>query len=42
MAKIYAELIVKGLKTIDEVPFKIKAKVTEILIELGYSDLTSV
>ena len=31
MAKIYAELIIKGLKTIDDVPEKIKSKVQEIL-----------
>lgn len=31
MAKIYAELIRKGLKTIDNVPEKIRAWVREIL-----------
>ncbi len=31
MAKIYADLIRKGLKTIDDVPEKIKARVQEIL-----------
>lgn len=31
MAKIYAELIRKGLKTIDEVPEKIRAEVQAIL-----------
>lgn len=31
MAKIYAELIRKGLKTIDDVPEKIRAHVQEIL-----------
>nr|DAI32249.1 MAG TPA: hypothetical protein [Caudoviricetes sp.] len=31
MAKIYAELIRKGFKTIDDVPEKIRAKVQEIL-----------
>lgn len=31
MAKIYAELIRKGLKTIDDVPDKLKAEVQEIL-----------
>jgi hypothetical protein len=31
MAKIYAELIRKGLKTIDDVPEKIRAQVQEIL-----------
>lgn len=31
MAKIYAELIRKGLKTIDDVPDKLKQKVQELL-----------
>jgi hypothetical protein len=31
MAKIYAELIRKGLKTIDDVPEKLKAAVQTIL-----------
>ncbi|MEO1815237.1 MAG: CD1375 family protein [Acetobacterium sp.] len=31
MAKIYADLIRKGLKTIDDVPEKLKAAVLEIL-----------
>lgn len=31
MAKIYAELIRKGLKTIDDVPAKLKAAVQAIL-----------
>ena len=31
MAKIYAELIRKGLKTIDDVPERIRAQVQEIL-----------
>lgn len=31
MVKIYAELIRKGLKAIDDVPEKIKAQVQEIL-----------
>lgn len=33
MAKIYADLIRKGLKTIDDVPEKLKAAVIEILGE---------
>lgn len=33
MAKIYANLIRKGLKTIDEVPEKIRAAVEELLRE---------
>lgn len=31
MAKIYTELIRKGLKTIDDVPDKLKQKVQELL-----------
>lgn len=31
MAKIYAELIRKGLKNIEDVPEKLRAAVTEIL-----------
>lgn len=31
MAKIYAELIIKGLKTIDDVPARLRAAVKEIL-----------
>lgn len=31
MAKIYADLIRKGFKTIDDVPEKIRAQVQEIL-----------
>lgn len=33
MAKIYANLIRKGIKTIDDVPEKLKASVLEILGE---------
>ena len=31
MAKIYAALIIKGVKTMDDVPDKLKAAVQEIL-----------
>jgi hypothetical protein len=31
MARIYANLIEKGIKTIDDVPEKLRAKVEEIL-----------
>lgn len=31
MAKIYAELIRKGLKTLDSVPEKIRAEVAQLL-----------
>lgn len=33
MVKIYAELIKKGLKTLEEVPEKLRKKVQEILKE---------
>lgn len=33
MAKVYADLIRKGLKTIDDVPEKLKASVLELLNE---------
>ncbi|WP_275086214.1 MULTISPECIES: CD1375 family protein [Erysipelotrichales] len=31
MAKVYYELIIKGLKTIDDVPEKLKEQVQELL-----------
>lgn len=34
MAKVYAELIRKGLKTIDDVPDSIRPQVEEILEDL--------
>lgn len=34
MAKIYAELIRKGLKSIDDVPEKIKDQVKQVLAQL--------
>lgn len=39
MAKIYAELIKKGLKTIDDVPVKIKNQVKQVLIDLEFPEL---
>ncbi len=33
MAKVYADLIRKGLKTIDDVPARIRADVEELLAE---------
>ena len=36
MAKVYADLIRKGIKTIDDVPDKIKDKVKEVLIDLNW------
>lgn len=35
MAKIYAELIRKGLKTLEDVPENLRAEVKKILEELG-------
>ena len=39
MAVIYATLIVKGKKTIADVPVKIRAQVQEILIDLDLPEL---
>lgn len=39
MAVIYATLIVKGKKTINQVPAKIKEEVKQILIELEAPEL---
>ena len=39
MHKIYADLIVKGLKTIDDVPLRIRDKVKQELIRRGRDDL---
>ncbi len=39
MHKIYADLIVKGLKTIDDVPLRIREKVKQELIKRGREDL---
>ncbi len=39
MAKVYADLIRKGLKTIDDVPDKLKDNVQAILIDLDCGDL---
>ena len=38
MAKVYASLIMKGLKTIDDVPARLKAQVQAILEEAGYQE----
>ena len=40
MAIVYATLIVKGKKTLDQVPALIKPQVEEILKDLGSRDLT--
>lgn len=36
MAKAYAELIMRGVKTINNVPERIRAEVQKILDEAGY------
>lgn len=36
MAKVYADLIKKGLKTLEQVPEKLYAEVAAILVESGY------
>lgn len=40
MHKIYAELIIKGLKTIEDVPLIIREKTVKELIRRGREDLT--
>ena len=40
MAIVYATLIIKGKKTIADVPDKIKDKVIETLIDLDCEELT--
>mgnify|MGYP003419590117 CR=1 FL=1 len=39
MAVVYATLIIKGVKTIDDVPARIKDKVIQVLIDLDCGDL---
>ena len=39
MAVIYATLIVKGKKTFDQVPMKLKDQVKEILVDLEVPEL---
>ena len=39
MAVIYATLIIKGIKTITDVPDKIKDKVREVLVALDCPEL---
>ncbi len=36
MAKVYADLIRRGLKTIDDVPARIRAEVEALLKEAGH------
>lgn len=40
MHNIYADLIVKGLKTIEDVPLRIREKTVKELIRRGREDLT--
>ena len=37
MAKAYAELIMRGLKKIDDVPEPLRAEVEQILAEMGFT-----
>lgn len=39
MAVIYATLIVKGIKTINDVPARIRDKVKQVLIDLDLPEL---
>lgn len=39
MDRVYADLIMKGKKTIDEVPAKNREAVKQILIGRGYAEL---
>lgn len=39
MAKIYAELVRKGLRTIVQVPESKREEVKRLLIEMGYPEL---
>ena len=39
LAIIYADLIIEGYKTIDQVPAKIRPLVKEVLINLGHPEL---
>ena len=39
MAVVYATLIIKGVKTIYDVPARIKDKVVQVLIDLDCGDL---
>lgn len=39
MHKIYADLIEKGLKSIDDVPLRIREKTKKELIKRGHEDL---
>lgn len=42
MVKIYANLIIKGIKTIDDVPARIKDEVKQELVKEGHPELAEV
>jgi hypothetical protein len=42
MAVVYATLIIKGVKTIDDVPARIKDEVKQELVKEGHPDLAEV
>lgn len=42
MVKIYANLIIKGIKTIDDVPIRIKDEVKQELVKEGHHELAEV
>lgn len=39
MAKVYASLIIKGVKAINDVPEKLKEEVRTVLIDMGHPEL---
>ena len=39
MAEVYAILIIKGIKQIEQVPEKIRDEVKQILVDRGYKEL---
>ena len=39
MTEVYADLIIKGKKSIDQVPAKIRDDVRQILIDRGHPEL---
>lgn len=39
MEKVYANLIIKGKRTIEEIPDKIQGAVRQVLIDKGYPEL---
>lgn len=39
MAEVYASLIIKGIKQIEQVPEKIRDEVKQILVDRGYKEL---